>query len=80
MGLNPPLANRPSDDSALGGSGAQAGVGRHPLLNPACCMPSITNCLPRSSQVEVDLTLKREGRGLRCDLHQLNGVLRLREE
>lgn len=43
-------------------------------------MPSVTNRLPRPSQVEVDLTLKREGRGLRCDLHQLNGVLRLREE
>lgn len=34
----------------------------------------------RSAQVEVDATLQRRGRWLAVDVHQLNGVLRLREE
>lgn len=42
-----------------------------------CAHPSR---LPFAAQVEVDARLQKEGSGLRLDLQQLNGVLRLRQE
>ena len=48
-----------------------------------CCLPAaLPAALPSLPlpQVEVDATLQRQGNGLQLNLHQLNGVLRLRQD